>query len=520
MLAAGGVIGTIAIRKRLAVGAEDNITLEALLLEAPAPATEAISIPADGEQLETFAGPHFNPSRDDVSVALERASDWSARSGRPVIVQGTWQLHNPAVLSHAGATLIFVNAELRVRDDGRWITTQRKKTVPFGLFVTADRVSLLGHCILTGLGKPGKTWLQGIYFEQVMAPKLGRFTIRNMAVGEHFMCCDEVSCGFLDAYSMWGLQGSQDKPNGAGSAQVVSGCRRSRFAGFRSLRNDKSARYLSVGGTNDGSRRDNQDNEYGPAEVAGRPGSLWCHVTGVRSSVDSRFVGGVGVNVSFLVVIEKNDTDDAYHIDGNDFGDWSGTIVDAAGSSVDAALHIYAVPGNLTPVGKNRFGRVRASMSPTVPNIIQRMGYRLPATFGIYANSGDTQIAAAHFDGFTHHIHVEQSALTISSFISQNMARQPILYGAGANLRVGSYIALTDIVGPGEDEALVGPTRRNLVPTPKVEFERIDVRRAMPALRTDYILDDPGSGGHVRIGRVMGQMREGRVRVSGAKTGN
>lgn len=508
----------IALLPRRWNGDEDEISLEALLAEAPAPAMVSVSVPEGAQRLESFAGQDFDRDRHDASKAIERAVRWSSHTGRAVLIEGRWLLRHPAVLSHAGATLIFANAELQVRDDGRWITTKFPDTLPFAFYVTADRISLLGHCILTGLGQPGRSFLQGVYFEQVRAPTVGRFTVRNMAVGLHFMCCDEVTCGFVDAYSMWGLQGSPEEPNGAGSVQVVSGCRDSRFSGIRSLRHDKSARYLAVGMTADGLPRDNSGNEFGPAEVRGRPGSLWAHATGVRSSVGSRFVGGSGHDVSYLVVIQKYETDDAYHIDGNDFGDWVGTVTDPPASSVDAALNIYAAPGVATQVGRNRFGRIDASMAPVVPNPIQRLGLRMPATFGIYANSGETTVEAVAFTGFTHHIHLEDAALKITTLKSRQMARQPIRYGRGADLQIGDYLVLSDTVGPGRDRSLIGFVDAGSGRAPRVTIGRIDVRGAMPAEDTELVVGDGGAPGTIRIGAVLGHMERGGVDLSATGT--
>ncbi|MBU6267964.1 MAG: hypothetical protein KGN34_10510 [Sphingomonadales bacterium] len=375
-------------------------------------ATGGNDFPPGGVHLNKFMAKSFDRRHDDASALLQTAANWSAKNGTSVIVDGPLHLAQAALIDSPGARLHFNYADIRVHETVPWSSTRFGRSFAIGIHVVADDVRIQGHCRMIGTGVPGRTFLQGLYADQVDNLMIGSFTLGNLAIGQHFMCCNNLVCEETWAFSMWGLQGDRANPNGAGSAQAISGCTQSHFGPLTSLYNDKPARYLSVGRDASGSSRDNRHNHYGFVTASVRPGSPWAQVTGVRSSVDSIFAGGSGKNMSFLLNIEKYATDDAYHVDNNDFGDWTGTILKMPQSSVCCGMNVWIDRG-AKGVGRNRVGIISASLPPLDPNFFQKKGVFLPQTFGLWCNSGDWSIGRLAFKGFTFGVLAESCSLDI-----------------------------------------------------------------------------------------------------------
>ena len=385
---------------------------------------------------ESFKSEDEKESQTDCSTALQNAARWSAVNALPVIVRGQHLLSKCAVLSEPGATLIFADCEFLVKDDMPYTKTKFGEFLPLGMLVTASDISLTGKCTLTGLGEPGNTYLQGIYCEESSGLVLGDFSFNNMAIGMHVMCCDRFQCGLVTANSMWGLQ-DRANPNGAGSAQVVSGCRWSHFDQLVSLHNDKPARYLSIGKHSKDGFRDNSRNIFEKVYVTGRVGSPWSQATGIRSSVDSKFAGGVGNNVSVLLLCQSYAKDTAFNIDGNQFGKWEGTIIDSSGNTDCGGF--FHVEKGAKPIGRNHIDSLRVSSGVDALTFIERTGIRNPNTYGLYCSSGELHVQQASFSGNAVHLYARQSSLLIANLYSLDPLLQSLWFGTQASVDIGEY---------------------------------------------------------------------------------
>lgn len=458
-----------------------------------------------------------DPQSDDASFAFQHAAKWSAQNNRAVVVRGHYLFSNAVEIRNDGATIIFEAAHIRIRDDGMQKDTRFGKRVPIGIFVTADNVSLLGNCTFEGLGIPGKTFLHGLYFEELKHLTIGQLTLKNMAVGLHFMCCDYVNCGDTIAHSMWGLQVTSSGSTGAGSAQAISGCRWSRFGKLQSFENDKPARYLAVGKLGNGQSRDNVSNHYGFANVTARKGSPWAQVTGIRSSVNSSFEGGHGEGVAFLLNCQKYDTDNDYSIDGNDFGRWTGEVIDTPGS-VDAAAQFF-VTENATPIGKNRVSLIQAKCPIPDYDIIQKLGFGMPQTFGLYCSSGDLEIGSLDFDGFTFHIHAADARLNIGSMSSKNAGYQLFRYGRGLEGSLGSLRILSDLSGYARNPGLIRPVSTgNSKEPPHFRIAEIDCSGVNGRVNAKYLVyDNLFKINSMEVGSVRGSCTSGHGNWRGEK---
>lgn len=443
----------------------------------------------------------FDPARDDASVVLAEAAAWSAKNSTPVIVDGDLTIAHPVVLDHKGSHLHFACARFKVRDDGRQLVTRYGRKIPVAFYVVANHVSLTGDCALAGQGVPGQTALNGVYGEEVADLKLGRFTLSNMALGLHFMCCSRVNCDDMRAIGMWGLQEVDGNPVGAGSAQIISGCTDSVFGRLTALDNDKPARYLSVGKVGGKEPRNNRANRFGKANVSGRPRSPWAQVTALRSSVDSVFDGGKGQNVSFLLNIQQYKDDETYIVDNNDFGNWSGSIVDPAASSVDAGVNIW-VENAAKPIGRNRIGTIAARMAAMRIGVLQRFGIRYPQNFGLWCNSGDWTIDRLETAGFAYGMHAEDCRLNIGALRVDRPESGALRYGRGAFVSLAKFTMISDIAGPATVDGVISDIDSGYSEKkPQVLIDRLEVpRHGMN--RAEAFIADSHFGGSVKVNSV------------------
>ena len=408
-------------------------------------------------RIAQFLGKTFDRARTDATPALEKAARWSSVNGTPVVVDQTLMLASSARIDADGARLHFDCAHLQLRDDIPETSTRANSLLQIGLHILGNDISLLGQCMISGLDKPGATFLQGVFFDEVQRPNIDNFVLRNLAIGLHFMCCDEVRCGATIAHGMWGRQGLRNQSNGAGTAQAISGCRNSVFGELRSYSNDKPARYLSVGWLANGGQRDNSENVFGLVHTTARPNSPWAHPLTVRSSVNGTFAGGSGEDVNFLINVEKYTADDAYQIHNNHFGDWSGTLRDSPESSVDGALHLRIDDG-AAPIGSNRIGKVRATMPQLPADWFRRPSASTPQTFGLWCNSGDWQIERLELSGFTYGVQAFDCKLRIGELDVARNELQVIRYGRGLNGKIDRLSMKGDLAAlAGADRSLFAP---------------------------------------------------------------
>lgn len=457
----------------------------------------------EGRSIASFMPLGFDRARDDASAVLAEAAAWSAKNRAPVIVDGDLTIAHPVVLEHQDSHLHFACARLKVRDDGSTLVTRYGRKIPMAFYVVADSVSLTGDCILMGQGVPGETALNGVYGEEVADLTLGRFTLSNMALGLHFMCCTRVNCGDLRAVGMWGLQEVNGNPVGAGSAQIISGCTDSVFGRLTALRNDKPARYLSVGKLGGKEPRNNRSNWFGQANVSGRPRSPWAQVTAVRSSTDSVFVGGTGQNVSFLLNIQQYRTDESYLIDNNDFGNWSGWIVDPPASSVDAGVNIW-VEKAAKPIGSNRIGTIAARMAEMRVGLLQRFGFRYPQNFGLWCNSGNWTIERLETAGFAFGMHAEDCRLKIDEMRVVRPESGALRFGRGAFVDLARFTMIGDIAGPAIVEGIISDIDTGYsVSKPQVQIGRLDAPK-LGMHHAKALIADSHFGGSVKVHSVNG----------------
>lgn len=460
----------------------------------------------NAEQFSRFLPRGFDSGRDDAAQAIENAAKWSSRNMATVIVEGRYLLGRTARIDSANASLLFLNSEMVLTEDIPISQTRSRGSIKAGLHILADKVSLNGKCRLAGQGIAGKTFLQGLFAEEADDLTLGMFDLANLAIGQHFMACDRVKCGNTTANRMWGLQKSGSGTAGAGTAQVISGCRNAQFGKLLASENDKNGRYLSVGVHSQAGPRDNEDNDYDRVEVSGRRGSNWSQATGIRSSVNSRFAGGSGSGLSFLLLCQKYRTDDAYQITGNDFGDWTGQIIDSEGS-VDAAAAFFVEPG-AREIGSNRLGRIVAQCAlQTKPT---PSGYS--QTFGLHITSGQLVIDSLDFEGFTFHLHASNCHLVVDTVMSKKAAFQPMQYGRGVTGRIRLFSIVSGLSGSDINAGLIrsmdaGPRGKST----RFEIDRVDCSGSS-CDRADYVLyDGVLPRGSLQIGTLNGRARRGKI---------
>jgi hypothetical protein len=455
----------------------------------------------EGRVFETFLPNAFDRRRDDVSPFLTQAAAWSARERVPVIVGGQFHIGNPAIIDTENSHLHFDCAGFSVSDSGRRITTRYGRSVPIGIYVVADKVRLTGDCQLAGRGRPGQTLLNGIYGEEVSGLELGNFVLSNMALGMHLMCCSQITCGDLRAIGMWGMQPTNDGGlAGAGSAQIVSGCSNSVFGRLLALQNDKPARYLSTGKRGGKEPLDNVSNRFGKASVSGRQGSPWSQAMGLRSSVDSVFQGGNGQQVSFLLNVQQYLTDESYHVDNNDFGDWDGMVLDAPPSSVDAGINILIEKG-AKPLGRNRIGSVSAEMAPMATGILQRLGLRYPQNFGLWCNSGEWSIDRIATRGFAHAMHIEDCDMRIGQLHVLRPEAGVVRFGGGARASIARLDVASAISGPAGAPAFIQAIATGSAASPAVNIRELAVAPGADS-NVAVIIDDRAFPGSASVGTV------------------
>jgi hypothetical protein len=389
-----------------------------------------------GREIESFLDANHATDREDCSDGFVKAVNWSAVTGLPVHFKNQYRLMQCVKIDTPNCTLVFHEATILLDDNPIPVQTKFGEKLKLGFLVSANNIALLGSAELHGLGVAGETLLQGMYFEELENLEVGSFTLYNMAIGLHFMCCDNVRCGDTQAESMWGLQSYTGGLAGAGSAQVVSGCRNSEFGRLTSFNNDKPARYLSVGKHSRFGPRDNSSNKFGFVHVTGRRGSPWAQATGIRSSVNSQFAGGFGAGVSFVFLCQKYLTDDQFNIDGNEFGSWSGQILDTAGS-VDAGAYFWSEP-NAKPIGRNHISKLTVSTEDQEVEILKKLGIKSSSTFGLYCSSGVLKIDEATFNGSAIHIYALDCLLEIDQFSSTNSGVTALQYGRGVTAHIGA----------------------------------------------------------------------------------
>jgi hypothetical protein len=477
-----------------------------------------VAVPAaGGVDLSAFWPKGFRRRTDDASPVFNAAAIWSAKYLRPVFVQGRYRLTQPVRILSDGTHFQFRSAYILVADLNNRVRIKFGQMLPLAFLVSASNVKMLGKVTLEGTGQPGETLLQGLFCEEAANIEIGEFTIRNMAIGLHFMCCDNVRCGDTVAYSMWGRQPADKERAGAGSAQVVSGCRNSVFGRLQSWSNDKPARYLSVGKTETGERRDNANNYYGFVEMTAREGSPWAQVTGIRSSVNSRFEGGSGKGAAFLLLCQKYKTDNAYSIDGNDFGNWSGDIADRHGS-VEAAGYFWVEDGG-TPIGSNAVGTLRASCPLPDATLLNRVGYKFPQTFGIYINSGNLTLDEVDLTGFSFQINAFDCKIDIGSFHSRSPFFQPFRYGYGTSGSIRKMTLHSDISGPAANVGIMRAEKLGKPGQPvRFEIGELDCSGATSKIRSEYVVYDAVfEEGAMNVRSLRGQCGSGQGFFKGRK---
>jgi hypothetical protein len=387
-----------------------------------------------GRSFDSFLTKEQQADSADRSLAFERAADWSSATGAPVFVSGTHYLDRGAKLTQPGATLVFDDCVLQIGEENNRVQTRIGEHMPIGLLVSANNIALLGKCKVEGLGERGKTYVNGLYCEENVNTIIGTFSFENLAFGLHVMCCDFFQCEKTDAHSMWGLQ---DQGNGAGTAQVVSGCRWSSFGELVSLSNDKPARYLSVGHHSVMGQRDNTLNEYGKVYVTGREGSPWSQATGIRSSVKSRFKGGFASNVSTVLLCVKYNTDRNYHITQNDFGDWEGHIYNSTGNTDNGCF--FYVNKDSGEIGENFISSLDVHSEALSSELFAKLGISGADTFGIYCNSGSLTIGTARTSGVDADIHAENCNLLIGKMTAEKPRLNSLIFGTDASVQIDDY---------------------------------------------------------------------------------
>lgn len=460
--------------------------------------------------ISAFLPAGYDAARDDCSDALERAAEWSAAHGEAVLITGKLLLRNVAIIETAGASFFFDRAEFGVRDDGGMGSPSYRgfDTVPMGILVRAEHVSLLGSARFIGLGVPGRTRLFGMWFDAAHSARVGNFYFEKMAFGQMFMCCDAIEVGDTQSYLMYGTQ--DHGKAGAGSAQVIAGCQNSRFGKLRALENEKPMRYLSAGMTSARQPRDNRSNQFGLVEGTGRPGSPWAQALGIRSSVDSIFEGANVQNVTAVLLIEKYDNDDRWSVRGNRFRLIQGKVIDTP-SSLDGGVVIDNF--SKTPIGANHIDTLR------IEGPIQNGDGAPPQTYGVYATDGDLTIGTADIRGFTFQIAAYDCRLVIDSFISSQAGYEVFRYGRNLTGRISKLTIRTGIAGAVSNAGLIRAVDLGK-PAIAPDFDILEISYAQNGSRNyaDFVQYDPlFREQNMRLHRITGAGKQGRRWIRGKK---
>lgn len=317
--------------------------------------------------------------------------------------------------------LHFDNATMLIGDTGTSGTLTNTSVGKIGfLFKNATNLRVTGAVRCIGQGTLGTTSLAGMVFDtcaDVQVPCTMYF--EKMAAGRMVAWCDRGVFGDVTAKDMNGKQTFQSPPtNTAGTAEVVWGCRYTKFGQATGYDNFKPVRYLSLALTGGGVAIDNDMCTFGPTVGDTGTSPDQSSVLSIRSAKNCKFGSVHSDSMSAGLQFLQYSGDEAWTINGN--------IVDAVtgrfpstGASVDSAITQETT--SATAMGKNTVLAVSVTVA---------------GEYGILCTAGELSIGHAEVSGGTRCIVAYNCNFNAGKLIVSGSNQEMVTYGQSCNFRV------------------------------------------------------------------------------------
>jgi hypothetical protein len=336
---------------------------------------------------------------------------------------GTYKLDKPVLLTVSNVTLIFDNCTFNIADTGGNTTMLNGASGPAGFnFQAANFLTIVGSPKLIGQGTLGTTRLAGMIFEKCDFTRMsGTIYYEKMAAGRFVQWCDHGVFGEIQAYQMNGQQTFGGAVT-AGTAQVVVGCRHSRFGAITSKETYKPVLYLSVATDHLAQKIDNYDCYFGPCIGTSASGSLESCAVAIRSGVNCMFEQAGGDGFSKMLYIVRYTGDTGFSVDGNMIETVSGTVPSTA-ASLDALVTVDADAG--LSIGTNYIGMVHGSCA---------------GEYSIYCSRGTTHISSLRLSGAAgrHFGIIDEGVLTFDNAVVSGQTNEAMLIFQGGTVTFGT----------------------------------------------------------------------------------
>lgn len=422
-------------------------------------ATGSAGAELGGRRFETFLPAGLDPATGDVAPFIAPAAAWSATAGVPVVFSGRYRLGTCARVTDSDVHFHFAQARFDVAEAGARCATSIGAAPIALVFQGGSHVTLTGHARFVGLGTPGQTELAALAFDHTpFAAVTMTSEFDNFAAGRFVLWADFGVFGDVRAERMSGRQ-TYGGGASAGSAEVVVGCRHSRFGRIDAKANHKPIRYLSVALEPDAGAVDNEACHFGWVQGTMEAGSSEGSLLAIRSARRCTFEGGAGEGFSSGVLFVRYATDVGFSVDGNVVALLQGRFA-STGASVDSAIEA-TVEDATVPLGTNHLGTVVA------------------------------ECAGEHCALFT-------SGEFTADLLSLSGGDRPLTVSHAAGLRARQVVLRGQ-----RNEALT------IAHGAQVAIDRVDVRSGSSALTTSAVRYDrfyggldAGAGGRISLGEV------------------
>ena len=290
-------------------------------------------------------------------------------------------------------------------------------------------LELSGRASLIGQGTVGASTIAVVVFEK--CKRLADSSIlycENMAAGRFVMWCDYSVFGDMIAYLMKGFQTFGSPLATAGTADVVVGCRFSKFGNVHSEQNYKPVRYLSTAFDEIGAAYDNEGCSFGFVSGTPATGSAESSLISIRSAHGRHFAGCHGNGFGLGVYIVKYASDTTFRVDKVDIDTIKGEFVQTS-ASAEAALQTYVESGGIQ-IGSVSIGSIQAQCA---------------AEYGVLIQSGRITIGSADIDGSQRPFGFTNSTVRIGSAYCGNQEQQAVAIGDGADVSINELGICTGV---------------------------------------------------------------------------
>ncbi len=386
---------------------------------------------AAGRRFESFLPAGFDVGTGDCAPFVPAAAAWSAASSLPVVFSGRYRLGTCARVTASGVHFHFAHARFDLVEAGARCETSIGAAPIALVFQGGSRLTLTGHARFVGLGVPGQTELAALAFDHTpLAMVTMTSEFENLAAGRFVMWADHGVFGDIRAERMNGRQ-TYGGGASAGSAEVVVGCRHSRFGRIDAVANHKPIRYLSVALEPDAGAVDNALCHFGWVQGTMAAGSLEGSLLALRSARRCTFEGAAGDGFSAGVLFVRYATDVGFSVDGNVVDKVQGRFV-ATGASVDSAIEA-SVENATVPLGVNHLGSVVADCAGEHCALFASGDFTVDT---LRLHGGDRPLAISHQASLRARLVVlsgqRSEALTIAHAAQVSIDRVEVLSGSRA----------------------------------------------------------------------------------------